>query len=294
MYDSQLIERTCGQDAAAYARNKHRGGRNNANGATFETYYAATRPTEALADALAVGDDGATTSIYAQQLCFIDDLIIDRPTARRLSQLKSGAASWTGGAHPLADDFRLQAALDAAAGVAAAYELVVAREDLRDALVAARPDDLDVEVVRFAFDAELDGLLAANPALVAAIDSISIQLPRPSVRRQVFKAILAAWVSWTGDPSLAAFALHAAEAPGPVVAVLGPEYELPAEVAEHLAALGMDIKIRNKHLYYRFGGLSGYSAFRGGSPESAAFERYVVERRPADVYEVVVALRGVS
>ncbi len=178
--------------------------------------------------------------------------------------------------------------------MAAAYELVVAREDLRDALVAARPDDLDVEVVRFAFDAELDGLLAANPALVAAIDSISIQLPRPSVRRQVFKAILAAWVSWTGDPSLAAFALHAAEAPGPVVAVLGPEYDLPAEVAEHLAALGMDIKIRNKHLYYRFGGLSGYSAFRGGSPESAAFERYVVERRPADVYEVVVALRGVS
>ena len=160
----------CGADAAIYARNKNRGGRNNTQGASYEAQFGAMRAAEALADALRTGDDGRTTWLEEQRLCFVDDLIIDSPGNRRLSQLKSGAVSWSGGKHPVADDFRLQAKLDAALGVAASYELVVSDSDLRSALAADRPDDLTVDVVRFARTDDLDKLFDEHPHWEARTD----------------------------------------------------------------------------------------------------------------------------
>jgi hypothetical protein len=292
MYDANLIKQICGDNAATYARNKNRGGRNNAQGSTFENYYAAARAAHELASALERDDDGTATHLESQQLCFVDDLIIDKPDERRLSQLKSGATSWTAGDHPIADDFRLQKQLDLALAIAASYELVVADADQRDALAASRPDDIDVDVVRFAYAPEVDDFLAENPELAAAIDRISIHDPKPSVRKAVFRTLVGAWVTSPERTTLAAFAEWAATGPGPLIPTLGPEYALPTEVQDHLAGLGMDIEIRKKHLCYRFAGMLGYSAFRAGTPEFSEFERFVVQQKPTDAYVVIAALRG--
>lgn len=293
MYDTQLIQAVCGASAANYAQNKNRGGRNNAQGSTFENFYAATQAARVLADALDQDDGGRGIFLQSQQLCFVDDLIIDWPHARRLSQLKSGAASWTAGTHPIADDFRMQKALDEQLGMNARYELVVSDQARRDALDKSRPDDIEVDVVRFAYADEVDAFLAENPGLVAAIDRLSIHEPKPSVRKAVFRTLVGAWVMSPERISLAEFAELAATGPGPLVPILGPEYELPTDVSDHLTGLGMDIEIRKKHLYYRFAGLTGYSAYRGGTPEFSEFERFVVQEKPIDAYVVIAALRGV-
>lgn len=294
MYDAEAIAGHLGAEAAKYVANKNRGGRNNANGATYESYYAAAQIAAELAEALRTGDDGTHTWLQEQQLCFIDDLIIERLAGRRLSQLKSGkSTAWTGGDHPIQDDFRMQRRLDEALGVSAEYELVVSDTAVQADLQKAKPHDIDAQVVHFSREADLDRLFAEHPDVVEALDEISTFEPRPSVRRQVFTTLLGAWVTSGSRISLAEFAERAASGPGPLVAVPGPEYVLPAPVEENLRRIaGLDFAIRKKHLYCRFGSLEGLSAFRGGSPECAAFERYIVESRPTDPYEVMAALRG--
>lgn len=291
MYDRATIAAVLGSPAATYAGNKNRGGRNNANGATYESYFAAARLAALMAMALQSGSDGADTFVQEQQLCFVDDLIVDQPAERRFSQLKSGAnTAWTGGDHPVADDFRMQRRLDESLSVNGVYELVVPTRAQRDSLAAAKPDDVEAEVVTFSDERDLGVLIESDPTLSEALDAIAIADPLPSVRRRTFRTLLAAWVTSPNRISLADFALYAATGPGPVTAVLGGDYVLPDAVAEHLGGIGLDFEIRKKHLYYRFGGFTGYSAFRAGTPEFARFEEYVVRDRP-DPYEVIAALQ---
>lgn len=81
---------------------------------------------------------------------FVDDLAMVAGEAVTPSQAKSGQVGWNAGVHPLIGDFRLQARLDADAGRAASYGLVVATDAAREAMLAARPPDLGhVAVVAF-------------------------------------------------------------------------------------------------------------------------------------------------
>lgn len=292
LYDKATIEAVLGAQAATYAGNKNRGGRNNAKGATYESYFAAARLASLMAKALAAGDNGADTWVQEQQLCFVDDLIVDQPGERRFSQLKSGAAtSWTGGDHPIGDDFRMQRSLDQVLAINGAYELVVPTAEQRVALAADKPDDVVAEVIHFPAERDLGALIEGDAELASALDAIAIWDSRASVRRKAFETLLAAWVTSPEKISLAEFALHAAAGPGPVTTILGPDYMLPDPVAEHLRSLpGLDFEIRKKHLYYRFGAFTGYSAFRTGTPAFTRFEEFVVNIRPGP-FEVIAALQ---
>jgi hypothetical protein len=291
LYEKATIEAVLGAPAATYAGNKNRGGRNNAKGATYESYFAAARLASLMADALGAGRDGRDTWVQEQQLCFVDDLIVDQPHERRFSQLKSGATTaWTGGDHPIKDDFCMQRALDQALEINGVYELVVPSAEQRDALAADRPDEVVAEVIHFSNERELGALIESDAQLAAALDAIAIWDPQASVRRKTFETLLAAWVTSPDKISLADFALHAADGPGPVTTVLGPEYVLPQAVSDHLASQGLDFEIRKKHLYYRFGGFKGYSASRAGTPAFTRFEDFVVNERPGP-FEMIAALQ---
>jgi hypothetical protein len=292
LYEKATIEAVLGAKAATYAGNKNRGGRNNAKGATYESYFAAARLASLMAQALAAGNNGADTWVQEQQLCFIDDLIVDQPGERRFSQLKSGATtSWTGGDHPIGDDFRMQRSLDESLSINGAYELVVPTAEQRGALEADMPADVVADVVHFPAERDLSALIEGDAELASALDAIAIWDPQASVRRKAFETLLAAWVTSPEKISLADFAVHAATGPGPVTTVLGPEYVLPDAVRDHLSTLpGLDFAIRKKHLYYRFGAFTGYSAFRTGTPAFTRFEEYVVTDRPGP-FEVIVALQ---
>lgn len=294
LYSDAEITRVLGSDAATYARNKNRGGRNNAKGATYEAYYAGARAIALLAEALRSGDDGEATFLEEQQLCFIDDLIVDQPALRTLSQIKSGASTkWYGGDHPIETDFTNQAALDAALGVKAEYELVVPTTALKAELNANLPAGVSARVVAFSDRQAITEFLADNPDLIADIDAIALtDRPRPSVRGQVIKTILGAWVTIGSRTSLADLARHAADGPGPVVTVLGPEYVLPEEVRAQLALVeGLDFGITKKHLWYCFNEIRGRSAFRGGTDEFTRFERFIVDNKVTDAFAVINALR---
>nr|WP_312295448.1 hypothetical protein [Brevundimonas diminuta] len=294
VYSKVDITRVLGSNAAAYAGNKNRGGRNNAKGATYEAYYAGARAITLLADALRSGDSGEAIFLEEQQLCFIDDLIVDTPALRTLSQIKSGSSTkWTGGNHPIATDFTNQAALDAALGVTAQYELVVPTSDLKSALEASLPAGVSAQVIAFSDRHAINEFLEDNPNLVADIDEIALtDRPRASVRGQVVKTILGAWATIGARTSLADLARHAADGPGPVVTVLGPEYVLQEDVRAQLAQVeGLDFAITKKHLWYDFKGIRGSSPFRGGTDEFTRFERFIVDNKVTDGFAVIKALR---
>jgi len=288
------IERVLGADAAAYARSKNRGGRNNAQGASYETFYAAFRAIQLMAHALRSSDDGEAIVLEDQQEGFIDDLVIEQPGTFTYSQIKSGAAtSWTAGKHAIADDFRMQAVLDGARGIRGDYELVVPDAAVRNALSAARPADVVARVVHFEQPAGVDAMLAAMPQLCQDIDEIAIR-PRPSVRSQILLTVLGAWAASPQRITLADFARLAGTGPGPVITVLGPEYVLPEDVVEVLEAIeGLDFGVRRKHLWVRFENrFWGQSDARCGTEEFTKLERFLVDTDVRSGFEVLQALRG--
>lgn len=289
------IERILGARAAAYARNKNRGGLNNARGASYETYYAAARIIQLMAQALRDDDDGEETVLEEQRKCFVDDLIVEKAGRSTYSQIKSGdSTSWNSGKHTIADDFRLQTRLDNGMNIAADYELVVPDAALKLRLDQARPADVEATVVHFAAHGSAAAFAADRKDLWDDLDAIAIR-PRPSTRAQVMMTVMGVWAGTASRITLAELARQASSGPGPVIGALGAEYELPGDVRAVLEAIdGLDFGIRRQHLWVRFGNFWGQSEFRCGTDEFTRLERFLVDNTVTDGIEVIQALRGVE
>jgi hypothetical protein len=293
VYDRALIESACGAEAALYAERKHRGGRSGKQGASFEASYATYRI--ALAGCLACrGTSQDDVWFQGQTGGFIDDLAIVTVETTAFTQAKSGAASWTGGDHPLADDFRMQRQLDAAAGRRANYELVVSSDDHAAAMLKSRPDDLDDVVVttfRCIGDNWLN-LFTAHPELEEALDAISVRRPQRIVREQTFQAILGWWLHHGCRGSLRDMMLELAERPDALVRVPGPDYELPTDVVAALQGVAsLSWSISGRHFAYAVGNLRGWAAFLCGSRPFSRFEQFIREQRPTEWKRVIEELR---
>lgn len=293
-YDPASIERVCGAQAAAYAAHKHQGGRSNQQGASFETAFAAYQI--ALVGRQACLEPEACDDAWfqAQTGGFIDDLATVTVQATTLAQAKSGTASWTGGDHPLADDFRMQRELDREAGRPARYELVVASDERADAMRESRPGDL-AEVKITAFRCEVDhwlDLFTSHPELREALDAISLRRPQTIVREQTFQLILGWWLHHGCRGSLLDMMSELAERPDALVRVPGPDYALPSEVVAALANVaGLVWAIKGRHFAYEVGNLKGWAAFLCGSEHFRRFEHFMLEQRPTEWKRVVEELR---
>jgi hypothetical protein len=225
---------------------------------------------------------------------FVDDLATVTVQETAFAQAKSGVATWTGGDHPLADDFRMQRQLDAAAGRRANYELVVSSDDHADAMLKSRPDDLDGVAVT-AFRCTADNwlnLFADHPELEEALDAISVRRPQRIVREQTFQAILGWWLHHGCRGSLRDMMLELAQRPDALVRVPGPNYELPTDVVVALQGVaGLSWSISGRHFAYAVGSLKGWAAFLCGSKPFRRFEQLMVEQRPVEWKRVVEELR---
>lgn len=295
-YDPAAVQRLCGEENAAYAARKQRGGRASQAGWRFEVLYAAYRIAAEARTAYRSGDAGHDTWLQDQVGGFVDDLAVVVGERVVLSQAKSGHVGWTGGARPLADDFRLQRQLDDGLGRSPAYELVVGTDTAREALAAARPPDLGcVDVVAFrAAGADVQALLENHPELAEALDAISLREPRRIVREQTFQAVLGAWVHSEGSVRLSDLLGQLAARPDALVRVPGPDYVLPEEVARQLESVrGFAWEVVGRHLRYSVGGgrLAGWGAQLCGTPDFERFERFVIDERPTRWVEVVQELR---
>lgn len=297
LYDLDAIERACGAQAAAYAARKQQGGQSNQSGASFEIAYAANRM--ALAGGRACREPESNEDVWfqAQTGGFVDDLAVVTAQKRTLTQARSGHAQWTGGDHPLEDDFRMQRQLDQQAGYPASYELVVASDEHAKLMRASRPDDLaEVEVNVFSYvnDHWLD-LIGARPDLQEALDTISLRQPLPIHREQTFQLILGWWVHHGCRGSLRTMMLELAERPDALVRVPGPDYVLSGEVAAALANVpGFAWSIRGRSFFFQIGALKGWAAFLCGSDRFRRFERFMLEEHPTEWKRVVEELRTES
>lgn len=296
MYDADAIERAVGAEALTYAQNKNRGGRSSAKGRDFEIVYGAFRVALAAAEAHRAGQTGDDVSFVDQVLCFVDDLVISRPTGLMLEQLKSGGASWMTGDHHLADDFRYQKSLDRAEGLIASYRLVLGDEELRQAMLDGRPGDLDdVEVISFPGLLPDVDLIARVPELADALTEMS---PRPSeriFREQVWRMLLGTWAGSRGEQTLAALVNEAAKGPGGVVAPLREEYVLPDEakiILDNVPGLRFYIR-KNFFTYEAFGGTQrGFADFHCYTPQFEAFVTNLMANKPTDFFEFWTVLKA--
>lgn len=293
-HDPALIERVCGAAAAVYASRKQRGGQSGQKGVLFETAYASYRI--ALAGHRACLEEPSGTDVWFQSQTggFVDDLAVVTGNETTLTQAKGGAVAWSSGDHPVADDFRMQRQLDAAAGRQASYELVVSSDAHVTAMTDTRPGDLEkVAVIPFRCTGQdWLGLFAAHPELEQALDTISIHPPRRIVREQTFQAIVGLWLHRGCRGSLLDLMTTLAERSDALVRIPGPDYQLPSDVAAALAgASDLTWSIKGRHFSYAVGSLTGWAAYLCGSEPFNRFERFMVEQTPTDWKPVVRELR---
>jgi hypothetical protein len=294
-YDASAIRQACGENGAVYAANKQRGGRAGENGWRFEVLYAAYRITLQMHAECEAGGTGSDILFQPQTGGFVDDLAVVRGRKITLSQAKSGQVSWGGGDHPLAEDFRLQAKLDASLGRSSSYELVVSTPSTGSSILASRPRDLEhVEVTTFrANGPDVLALLAHHAELAVALDGISLRKPAAIVREQTFQAVLGAWVHSPGGVCLADLIGQLASRPDALVRVPGPDYVLPEPVVECLLRVAnFSWRVVGRHFEYTVrGGLSGWAAELCGTQGFARFERYLLDTQPTTWVAIVRELR---
>ncbi len=111
MASHEDITACLGQEAAVYAANKHRGGRNGNKGTRYEDYFIAYKVVEAAVN-LFEDQDAHNPHIQGQVYGFVDDARIASANATDYYQLKNkDSVSWTSGDRPLATDFEYQYSL---------------------------------------------------------------------------------------------------------------------------------------------------------------------------------------
>jgi hypothetical protein len=296
MYADATITAATGAAGLTYAQNKNRGGRSSAKGRDFEIVYGAYRIALAAADAFRSGSLGAGVAFHDQVQCFVDDFVTSGPHGRTLSQLKSGTASWSSGVHPLADDFRMQAKLDAACGVTAGYELVVGDDVRRDALTANQPANLS-SVAVISFPGGLSDLDLID-RLGDLADALSELSPRPSeriAREQVWRMLLGTWQGSRGDQTLAALVNAAGDGPGAIVAPMLAPYVLSDEAIKALDNVtGLRFYIsKNFFVYEALGGMQrGYADYHCHTPQFEGFVTDLIAEQPTDFFEFWLVLKA--
>jgi len=288
MYSAAEIVTVAGESGLTYAQNKNRGGRSSAKGRDFEIVYGAYRVALAAAEAFRTGGLGAGISFHDQVQCFVDDFIASGPDGRTLSQLKSGAAHWNGGDHPLVDDFELQAKLDAVCGVVAAYELVVGDDGQRDTLIASRPAGLgSVSVVSFPGGLSDLELIDRLGDLADALTELSPRPPERIVREQVWRMLLGTWQGSRGDQSLATLVNNAGHGPGAIVAPLLPPYVLSdaaIKALDNVAGLRFYIR-KNFFVFEALRGMQqGVADYHCHTPEFEGFVTNLLIAKPTDFF----------
>ena len=288
MYSAQQIAAVAGPAGLTYAQNKNRGGRSSAKGRDFEIAYGTYRVALAAATAFRSRSLGTGVSFHDQVQCFIDDFIETTSAGRTLAQLKSGDASWNGGDHPLADDFRMQSKLDAACQTLAHYALVVSDPERRDALISSRPSDLAaVSVLSFPEGLTDFELIAGLGDLSDALSELSPRSPERIVREQVWRMLLGTWQASRGDQTLAELVNAAANGPGAVVSPLAPSYELPEDAKKALDKVpGLRFNIRkNFFVFDALGGRQhGIADYHCHTPQFEAFVTELVAVQPTDFF----------
>lgn len=293
MYTHDDIRLACGDAALAYSRNKNRGGRANASGASYEAVYATYKIALLAAAELMAGGDGSSIVLEDQVSGFIDDLMIEGVGKPRNSQLKDvKQLNWTSGDHPIEEDFKLQEKLDKYHGRKSAYELVVSSPSIQASLLRTKDKHLSVKVRRFSGGTAAEvGLY--HPALRAAISTISIRQPNAAAIEAVFNMLLGAWVTSPPRCTLRQIVCRIANQRDSLIAPLEPPYTLPNEIRHILGSI--DIKqygVRKNRFFCDFGPIVDYHPYHCYTQEFADFMADLRASPPSAASDLLMRIRG--
>lgn len=137
------IRELYGADCAKYVGSKNTGGKSGKKGGRYEDLFVAFKAAEVAANQ--VDSPGASWPFLAgQQLCFVDDVVVDSESRTDYFQLKnSTAVSWGDGEKTIGDDFSKQFRLAKFLGYHNPWtHLVVSSESLCNKLSISVPDEI--------------------------------------------------------------------------------------------------------------------------------------------------------
>lgn len=154
-----------------YLKNKHKGGKNNSKGATYENFYATYSIALLINRYITQLDDIRLTSQLKN--CFVDDLLIEEPDAHRTYHQLKDVKNLTWKTNKLQYDFKRQ--IDISSERHENFELKLVHSN-PVAKVSPIPDDIISCTTTLFFPAEksLNRLILSYPPFKNAIKDISI------------------------------------------------------------------------------------------------------------------------
>ena len=201
MYSEDQLTQVLSKEVFSYLRNKHRGGRNNQKGNTYENFFAIYQIALLAPEAIA---QAANIYILSQIPAFVDDLIIDRGADSALQhyQIKeTKSLSWGTDTSQvkIAYDFRLQFDLNTQAlNRTSEIFLVTSSDHVANELTESLPNDLRSysSVIFFPYRPTLNALLQISNDLKNAIAYLTaFEFPTLDKIDCVASVLLGAWVS---------------------------------------------------------------------------------------------------
>lgn len=205
MEDSKLltfVHKELGATALSYLKNKHKGGKNNQKGTTYEDNFAVLKLAEYIHSSFS---NPKKVQINSQVYAFVDDFLIEIPSIKtKLNyQLKNAKViSWHSGKHPLEADFYYQYKLDSALGISSSRTiLIVSNKELKDSLINSAPTQIKNHT-----DCELfepinsKYLTCPNKQLESAISKIC-KYSTPDKIRTLYTILMGVWVTNKDKPN---------------------------------------------------------------------------------------------
>ncbi len=130
-----------GEAIYTYLTNKHKGGKNNSKGNSYENHFAIYT----IARLFNEKRDRTATFLSAQQLCFVDDLVVEERTTSQNSyyQIKDVVQlDWKNGIHPLEADFNMQKNICNHNHHNSDMNLVLSRSEVHASMVSTLPETI--------------------------------------------------------------------------------------------------------------------------------------------------------
>ncbi len=201
MYSEDQLAQVLSQEVFSYLRNKHRGGRSNQKGNTYENFFAIYQIALLAPEVIA---QTANIYILSQIPAFVDDLIIDRgadSTIQHYQIKETQSLSWGTDTSQvkIAYDFRLQFDLNTQAlSRTSEIFLVTSSDYVSNELTESIPNDLRSysSVIFFPYRPTLNALLQISNDLKTAIAYLTaFESPTLDKIECVASILLGAWVS---------------------------------------------------------------------------------------------------
>lgn len=203
MYTPEDIQHCFDAATLQYLQRKHTGGNSGQKGTRYEDYFAVYKLAQL---APGIVEQGLIVYFASQLLAFVDDLIIDVPTQPlQHYQLKNSTTiSWTGGSHPIKDDFAKQYTLNQSIhSRESRLFLVVSDQSLSAKLPKSMPPDIQAfsQVVYFPYKSSIVDLAAQVSEFYSALVYLSaFETPEPDKIEFVAQALLGAWLTISSNP----------------------------------------------------------------------------------------------